>query len=111
MQRPPIVYHQALTYKDWDSQSIFAMLGNIGSEVSRTIKWQQKGKPEVWEAAFARSLELFDLARTSSSLTSTQRGELARAREVWCDFAWGDNNYNSTAESLLKYFDQFASAR
>jgi len=36
--------------------------------------------------------------------------ELARAREVLADFLAGSNEYRSTAESLQRYFDAFASA-
>jgi hypothetical protein len=36
--------------------------------------------------------------------------EIARAREVVCDFLVGDNAYGSTAESLDRYFLPFATA-
>lgn len=36
--------------------------------------------------------------------------EIARAREVVCDFLVGDNEYGSTAESLDAYFLPFAMA-
>jgi hypothetical protein len=85
-------------------------MGNIGSEVSRTIKWKVKGKQKMWEAAFDRSLELFDLSKEITTLPSSQKKELHRSREVWCDFIVGDNVYNSTAENIQKYFDQFALA-
>ena len=36
--------------------------------------------------------------------------EIARAREVVCEFLVGDNEYGSTAESLDRYFLPFAMA-
>jgi hypothetical protein len=33
--------------------------------------------------------------------------ELGRAKEVLYDYLYGDNVYNSTEESLLKYYNDF----
>lgn len=103
-------FHQDLDLEKWAAQSIFEIMGNIGSEVSRTIKWKQKGREQMWRAAFDRSLELFDISKTLMHLTDGQRKEIYRSREVWADFIIGDNEYNSTAENIQKYFDQFAYA-
>jgi hypothetical protein len=46
----------------------------------------------------------------NKNLTSAQIGEMLRAREVWVDYIFGDNDYNSTAEGIQRYFDQFAIA-
>jgi len=105
-----IKFHQDLTLEAWSRQNIFEIMGNIGSETSRAIKWKEKGREKMWQAAFDRSLELFDLSKEIKTLPSSQKAELNRAREVWCDFIFGDNQYNSTAESLQKYFDDFAVA-
>lgn len=109
--RPIITLHKNLTLEDWDSQDIFAMMGNIGSEISRTLKWKSKNKEKMWQAAFARSLELFDISKTSPALTEPQRHEITRARETWCDYLIGDNIYSTNSTELQKYFDQFAFAR
>jgi hypothetical protein len=109
--RPIITLHKNLTYEDWDRQDIFAMMGNIGSEVNRTVKWKSKNKEKMWRAAFERSLELFDISKTSPALTESQRHEIGRAREAWCDYVVGDNIYSSNSIELQKYFDQFAIAR
>ena len=33
--------------------------------------------------------------------------ELARLREVVCDYFFGENEYQSSESNLMKYFDQF----
>lgn len=110
MSNFPIKFHKDLTFESWAAQNIFQMMGNIGSEISRAIKWKQKGRQEIWQAAFDRSLELFDLTKEVNTIPSSQKSEIHRSREVWCDFMVGDNEYKSTAESIQKYFDEFAIA-
>jgi len=36
-------------------------MANIGSEVSRALKWMEKGNPEYSRKAAARALELLEL--------------------------------------------------
>ncbi len=106
----PVKFHKNLDISTWLDQEIFSAMGNIGSEVSRAIRWKEKGNEKKWVESFYRSLELFDLTLYNRSFTDAQIGELLRVREVWSDFIFGDNNYNSTAENIQKYFDQFAIA-
>ena len=98
--------HKDLASGRWSQLSLLEKLGNIGSEVERTIKWKEKGKEKFEQKAFLRSLELFDLT-LSSGLTGPQLREVARAREMWVDFAYFDNEYRSTAEQWRSYFNHF----
>ena len=59
--------------------------------------------------ALDRALELFDLTLADARWRGRLK-EIARAREVVCDFLVGDNEYGSTAESLDAYFLPFAMA-
>lgn len=104
-------FHKNLDLEAWQNQDIFAVMGNIGSEVSRAIKWKSKNREKQCKEALYRSLELFDLSINNKNLTSAQLGELLRAREVWVDFIFGDNDYNSSTTNIQRYFDQFAIAR
>lgn len=104
-------FHKNLDLEAWQNQDIFAVMGNIGSEVSRAIKWKSKNREKQCKEALYRSLELFDLSIDNKNLTSAQLGELLRAREVWVDFIFGDNDYNSSSANIQRYFDQFAIAR
>jgi len=56
-----------------------------------------------------RALELFDLTLEDSRWLN-RKGEIARAREVFCDAIYGGKLYKSSFEDLTRYFDQFAFA-
>ena len=92
----------------WNAMSLPLQMGNIGSEVSRAVKWVNKNEANSIRAA-ERALDLFDLT-IKSQLAANRRSavrELCRAREVFCDFIFGENEYSSTGESLIKYYDEF----
>lgn len=84
-------------------------LGNIGSEVGRASRAHAQANEARFALALDRALELFDLT-LADERWATRRKEIARAREVVCDFLVGDNEYGSTAESLDAYFLAFAVA-
>jgi len=54
--------HRELTAERWFAFTLAEQLGNVGSEVSRTLKWRSRN-PEIAERAMARALELIDLTR------------------------------------------------
>jgi len=103
--------HRELTAERWFAFTLAEQLGNVGSEVSRTLKWRSRN-PEIAERAMARALELIDLTlddpRHRSSVARLR--EICRAREVLLDFLVGPNQYGSTAVTLQRYFDAFAVA-
>lgn len=95
----------------WWNLSLAEQFGNVGSEISRAIRWSAKN-PETAQAALHRGLELFDLMLDDPQHRGSvaRLREIARAREVVVDFFAGANEYGSTGPSLQKYFDQFALA-
>ena len=100
--------HRQLAAGKWYKLSLKEQLGNIGSEVSRVIHWQNKDENLFW-GAIERALELFDLT-LSDERWRGRRFEIARAREVFCDAVYGGQLYKTTFENLMPYFDQFAFA-
>ena len=100
--------HQDLAAGRWAKMPLALQMGNIGSEVSRALKWQQKGKDKLKNTAIDRALELFDL-----SLDSTrERGrllELCRAREEFCDYFFGGNSFQTDPIKLQRNYDEFIS--
>ena len=83
-------------------------LGNVGSEVSRAYRWQEKD-PQACERAFHRALELLDLT-IGDSRWKGRRKELTRVREFLCDAMLGGSEYGSDLSSLDRYFYHFAVA-
>jgi len=98
--------HSSLAGSRWRKLSLLEQLGNIGSEVGRAIRAGDKDRRQ--KAAY-RALELFDL--TLDDKRWRGRGsEIARARELFCDFIFGSNTYRVDGASLEKYFTHFALA-
>lgn len=100
--------HQSLAAVRWFELSLYEQMGNIGSEIGRARKWQNKDK-KIFDSAVFRAIELIDL--TLSDLRWKNRcKEIARVKEVVCDAWLGGSAYNSDFESLEKYFYAYAFA-
>lgn len=100
--------HKNLASGRWQKLSLFEQLGNIGSEVYRTLQNQDKDESASKAAAF-RALELLDLTLEDPRWKTRQK-EIARAREVFCDTVFGSGEYKTSLKDLQKYFDEFAYA-
>ena len=103
--------HRELAEGRWWTLSLLEQLGNVGSEVSRAIRWRSRN-PELFQGAFYRALELMDftLADPRHRQSLARLREMARTREVMVDFFAGSNQYGSNAVGLQKYFDAYALA-
>ena len=101
-------YQHGDLYLRWNELSFPEQMLNIGSEVSRAVKWKDKNNQRS-EQAFFRALELIHF--TTKSLYSNGHGrrikELGRAKEVLYDYLYNGNEYKSTPHSLIKYYDDF----
>ena len=95
--------------KKWFQLSLSEQMANIGSEVIRAVKWHNKGEKEHKEKALERALELFDLTLSDKKWKNRAK-EIARMREVVCDFFYGGNKYRSDLPSFDNYFSYFAIA-
>jgi len=104
-----MAYHSNLSLERWQKFSLIEQLANIGAEVSRALSWKKKGEPGKSERALARGLELFDLTIMDQRWRYRLK-EILRTREIVCDYFFGDNEFQSTPETIDKYFLQFATA-
>ncbi|MBU2595429.1 hypothetical protein KJ713_01180 [Patescibacteria group bacterium] len=98
--------HKELAGGRWFEFSLIEQMANIGSEVYRAINWRKKGDNNYAMMAFERALELFDLT-VEDPKNRTRLKEVLRARELFCDYFVGDNQYHSTAKSWQNYFYSF----
>lgn len=101
-------FHPSLASGRWFKLPLAEQLGNIGGEVRRAMNWKEKKMPQQMAMAFERALELFNLTLSDGRWTGHRRREIARAREVFCDFLVGDNKYKGEASDIQKYFDAYA---
>lgn len=101
-------HHQSLAAGRWQTLSLAEQLGNIGSEVGRASRWQDKDL-KLFRGAVERALELFDLTAADPRWRNRLK-EILRAREIFLDAIEGGENYGSTLEDLEQYFLLFALA-
>ena len=95
----------------WWTLTLAEQLGNIGSEVSRALKWRGRN-PRIAQGAVERALELIDftLDDTRHRSSVARLREICRVRETLLDFLVGTTEYRSTETTLQRYFDAFAVA-
>ena len=100
------IQHKELSKGRWARMPLCEQMAHVGSEVSRALHWQEKGKSEYSFGAVNRALELIDL--TAATLKGYPRlKELLRVREALVDFFYGPNSFGSSQESWTRYFDHF----
>jgi hypothetical protein len=102
--------HAGLASGRWGTLTLAEQLGNAGADVGRAIRAQEEGDQGRFDAAFERALELLDLMLADPRWNGPRLREIARTREVVCDFLVGDNVYRSTPELLDNYFLAFGIA-
>ncbi|MEK6719332.1 MAG: hypothetical protein AABZ33_01525 [Chloroflexota bacterium] len=102
--------HTDLASGRWHTMTLAEQLANAGADVGRAIRAKATGNPARFDAALDRALELLDLTMADPRWAGPRLREIARTREVVCDFLVGDNEYGSTAKTLERYFMGFAIA-
>jgi hypothetical protein len=98
--------HKELAAGKWKRLTLPEQMANIGSEVSRALKWMEKGNSAYCKKAAARALELLDLSLDCTE-SFPRLKELARLREAIVDFFYGTNQFSSSEILWHKYFDHF----
>lgn len=104
-----LIHHKGLDPQRWYRFSLLEQLGNIGSDIERTISWRRKGDAEQSRLAFERALELIDLT-VSDPKNKGRLKEILRAREALVDYFVYDNEYNTSEEFWQNYFFNYAYA-
>lgn len=104
----PDFIHKELADGGWSRLSLAEQLAHVGSEVGRSRKWQGQNQA-AFEGAFARALDLFDLTLADPRWKG-RRFEIARARELFCAAALGEDAYGTSLADLEAYFMHFAVA-
>lgn len=100
------IHHGALADGRWRGLTFAEQMGNVGSEVSRALRWQGKDQA-LFERAMDRALELLDLTIEDPRWRSRLK-EPVRARELLCDTLFGGKEYGTSLADLDRYFFWFA---
>ena len=100
--------HDELAAGRWRTLSLAEQLGNVGSEVDRSIRAWEAGKTERFEKALERALELFDLTAQDDRWRGPRRREILHAREEFCRLFFDADPPADSARGLREYFLRFA---
>lgn len=99
--------HGEDTRRDWQTRPITYQMGNIGSEVSRSLKWTAKGNKTRANKAIDRALELFDFTIEANAKNPARLTEVLKARDEFCDYFFNNNSYHTDPVRMQKYYDGF----
>jgi hypothetical protein len=90
--------------------TLVEQMGNIGSEVDRSVRAHVTGNAARFGSALARALELFDLTAADPRWAGPRRREILRAREEFCRLFFDPHVGPESAAGLSGYFLRFAVA-
>lgn len=91
----------------WPNYPITFQMGNIGSEVSRSLKWSTKGNKVRAAKAIDRALELFDFTIDANLKNRARLSEVLAARDEFCDYFFAGNSYHTDPAKMQRYYDEF----
>ena len=91
----------------WKRFSLAKQIGNIGSELSRAGHWDRRQDRESRNQALERALVLLDLTLNDARWRGRLK-ELARLREVICDWYADQGEYDISPDALEAYYTSFA---
>ena len=100
--------HSEEARQDWLTKTIAYQMGNIGSEVSRALKWSEKGNQQRADKAIDRALELFEFTIEANLQNHYRLTEILKARDEFCDYFLNHNSYHTDPAIMQKYYDGFA---
>ena len=99
--------HSEEARRDWLKRPVTYQMGNIGSEVSRSLKWTEKGNKDRADKAIDRALELFDFTIEANVKNHARLKEILIAREEFCDYFFNGNSLGTDAGAMQRYYDGF----
>ena len=95
----------------WAKLDLFNQMGNIYSEVGRSLKTKAQQNSKDHEEAVSRAIDLFDATiRALIAEKSPRAKEVLRAKEQFLDLIFNDRPTLDATQSLDRYFMQFAIA-
>jgi len=102
--------HKQAASGTWSRFELVEQLGNVGSEVDRTIRAWNAGKTRRFDNALDRALELFDLTANDPRWHGHRCQEVLRAREEFCRLFFDPDVPPDSAAGLRRYFFGFGYA-
>jgi len=85
---------------------VSVQISNVGSEVSRAIKYKNQNEPEKAERFMNKAIQLLELTKQDEK-NKYRVQEFEFAIEELLDYFIGNNIYQTTDEALHRYYDAF----
>ena len=86
--------------------SLAEQISNIGSEVHRAIKWKNKNEPQKAKNFCNKAIEFLRII-SDDPKNAHRRGEFEEAICELADFFFGENDYKTNDDILIRYYDAF----
>ena len=93
----------------WSKFTLFEQMSHIGSEIERARICEDNNDAPMRNRAIERAFDLIDVSLQDSRWRKRSK-EFCRLREILADHYWGEHQFSVSADSLRKYFLQFAFA-
>ena len=90
----------------WFSMPVAEQISNVGSEVNRAIKWKNRNDVAKAENFCKKAIEFLQIMMRDPK-NQGRVGELREAVTELEDCFLGDNEYQTTAQTLTRYYDAF----
>ncbi len=90
----------------WFNMPLRLQLANVGSEVNRAIQWKNRGNEQRKESFCNKAISFLELMKQDPKNVH-RKGEFDFCIEELRDYFLGENYYQTTDETLLKYYDAF----
>jgi hypothetical protein len=90
----------------WFEMPVSVQLANVGSEVNRAIKYKNKNEEQKKINFTQKAIELLDLT-IEDPKNVNRREELECCKEELNDFFLGSNDYHTTDDILIRFYDSF----
>ena len=94
------------TTVNWFDMPIGVQISNVGSEVHRALQWKKRGNKQRETAFCKKAIEFLDIMKQYPK-NKYRIGEIESCIEELEDYFLGNNQYQTTEEMLIKYYDAF----
>ncbi len=99
--------HAELARGRWSTLTLAQQLAHVGSEVERAIRAWETRRPDRFERALDRALELFTLTARDERWRGHRRREILRTREEFLRLFFDKDPPHDSAPGLKRYFLHF----
>src|SRR2546429_5130929 len=96
--------HVGLAAGRWAALSLVEQLANVGAEVDRAVAAWEAQRPDRFDRALARALELFDLTAGDGRWGRPRRRGVLRARGGVCPLFFYEERPPGAGRTLPGYF-------